>query len=427
MSCALTADYATLPLPLTLTERQALDRLETVIRDGLPTFYAVGEALTTIRNQHLYRTEFRTFEEYCLQKWDIGRASAYRMIDAAEVKDNVSPHGDVPLPTNESQVRALKAAPPDKQADVWNQARATAPDGKVTAKHITQIVQTVMPPAPEPPPAEPTRQISVFIPDNPAPATGFDRLPCEVCDVAMPPDRLIVYDGQHVCADCYAKLTQPTIKDCRACAYHKMMGSPKPGVRIPNGQGKCIRPEGHCDPDIVTGYLNEDGPRVRHPEIVQPASPAPKPDPQPAASGILTSCNFCGAVMAKEQAFMSYDKKQCVRGVICRTCAAQAVHDLLDPTAADVVADVRVTEQAMQADGFGWQQDDRAKIIKAGLRILRVGGRFGMHELMELRPMKSGQHSYSWQIFERFPSQAALKRRITELAKDPNIILENRL
>lgn len=77
-------DLSVLPLLLSVTERQELDHFESVIDQGLPTFYAVADALVAIRNRKLYRAECRTFEEYCLERWNIGRASAYRMIDAAE-------------------------------------------------------------------------------------------------------------------------------------------------------------------------------------------------------------------------------------------------------------------------------------------------------------------------------------------------------
>ena len=46
-----------------------------------------------------------TFEEYCKERWGMNRAHAYRLIDAAEVVNNLSPIGDIPV--NESQARPL--------------------------------------------------------------------------------------------------------------------------------------------------------------------------------------------------------------------------------------------------------------------------------------------------------------------------------
>lgn len=39
--------------------------------------------------------------------------------------------------------------------------------------------------------------------------------------------------------------------DCTKCPWHKGMANKKKGVRIPEGYGKCTRPEGHCNPARV--------------------------------------------------------------------------------------------------------------------------------------------------------------------------------
>jgi len=62
-----------------------------------------------------------------------GRQYAYRLLEAAQVDRRVSPNGDK---LKESHVRELAVAPPDRQAEVYEKAVETAPDGKVTADHI---------------------------------------------------------------------------------------------------------------------------------------------------------------------------------------------------------------------------------------------------------------------------------------------------
>lgn len=52
------------------------------------------------------------------------------------------------------------------------------------------------------------------------------------------------------------------LKDCTLCEMKRALRSRRKGVRIPDGTGKCIRPGGHCDPDIVPGQIGE-GARVR--------------------------------------------------------------------------------------------------------------------------------------------------------------------
>jgi hypothetical protein len=74
---------------------------------GLQTFMEIGEALLEIRDSRLYRANFKTFEEYCRERWKMSKPQAYRLVDAAEVSKNLSPIGDI-QPTHESQVRPLQ-------------------------------------------------------------------------------------------------------------------------------------------------------------------------------------------------------------------------------------------------------------------------------------------------------------------------------
>lgn len=128
-------------LVLTTTEQQELAAYEMAIRDGLDAFYRVGSALAAIRDKRLYRAEFATFEDYCRDKWAISRQRAYQLIDANDVMDNLSTIVD--KPSTESQAREL--APlndqPELQRQVWQQVIETAPEGKVTAAHVREVVE----------------------------------------------------------------------------------------------------------------------------------------------------------------------------------------------------------------------------------------------------------------------------------------------
>lgn len=108
-----------------------LRELETVIERGLNTFVEVGQALLEIRDNRLYKESYSTFEEYCRERWGMERRHAYRLIDAAQVVENVSNWTQI-TPANESQTRPLVGLSPDEQKTVWLQAVETAPNGKVT-------------------------------------------------------------------------------------------------------------------------------------------------------------------------------------------------------------------------------------------------------------------------------------------------------
>jgi len=132
---------------LTTKETAELERLETVIADNLMALYEVGKALLYIRDRKLYRESHRTFEDYCRDKWGMSRDYSYKLIAASEVVDNVD-HG-IQKPTSECQARPLVSLPPEQQQEVWQEAVETAPKGKVTAKHVAEVVEKRTSPAPK--------------------------------------------------------------------------------------------------------------------------------------------------------------------------------------------------------------------------------------------------------------------------------------
>jgi phage N-6-adenine-methyltransferase len=134
---------------LSASEDAELAACEVVIESGLQTFYEVGCALLKIRDGKLYRQTHKTFEDYCRGRWEFSKTHANRLIQSAEVLDNLAPIGV--KPQTESQARELAAVGVhdiDAQRAVWQIALATAPtsgDGKpvVTASHIKSVTQVL--------------------------------------------------------------------------------------------------------------------------------------------------------------------------------------------------------------------------------------------------------------------------------------------
>ena len=154
---------------LAVREVKLLAECEQVIQADIKAFMRVGQALATINNERLYRSEFLSFKEYVAAKWDMAEGSAYRFIDANVVVESIrkllpgtsllgSPIGELDgdiekvleyndaldklLPKNEAQARALTKFKddPDKLLEVWTSALRTAPVGKVTAKHVEKTI-----------------------------------------------------------------------------------------------------------------------------------------------------------------------------------------------------------------------------------------------------------------------------------------------
>jgi len=101
-----------------LSDRR-LAHLEAVIQRYRQDFYAVGKALSEIRNgRHYQKLSFKTFERYVNVRWDMSKSQAYRLIEAFGVIVNLSPIGDI-LPKNEAQARPLTRLDPHSQRNAW--------------------------------------------------------------------------------------------------------------------------------------------------------------------------------------------------------------------------------------------------------------------------------------------------------------------
>jgi hypothetical protein len=125
-----------------------LEQLEGVIQKNIGAFYEVGRALMEIRDKGLYRDVlgYDTFEAYCKGRWDLSRPRAYQLIDAVEVKNNLSTTVDIP----ERQIRPLAKLQPEQQRTAWQKAVETAPEGKVTAAHVSKVVKELTGEQPKP-------------------------------------------------------------------------------------------------------------------------------------------------------------------------------------------------------------------------------------------------------------------------------------
>ena len=118
---------------LNIDESHELERCEVVIKQGLQTFIEVGQALMTIKEKRLYRIGFKTFEDYCVERWSISRPRAFQLIEAANVISGLSTIVDI-LPKTESQTRPLTSLEPEIQKEVWTEVVKTHGDNITAAK-----------------------------------------------------------------------------------------------------------------------------------------------------------------------------------------------------------------------------------------------------------------------------------------------------
>lgn len=120
--------------------QERLDHLETIIAGKQQNFYELGKALNEIKQARLYRLAlYGSFCAYVKARWDMGRAQAYRFINAYQVVKNLSPIGDK-LPGNESQVRPLAKLTPLEQRSTWKRFLATGEE--LTALNINAFIRS---------------------------------------------------------------------------------------------------------------------------------------------------------------------------------------------------------------------------------------------------------------------------------------------
>jgi hypothetical protein len=140
--CEPTSDdgYAWGIVPLNDAEQERLRELEAIVDKGLQPFYEVGQALIEIRDRKLYRQTHKTFEAYCKEKWNLARQTAYQLIGAVKVVENLSAIADK-MPTKESQVRPLTQLPAAQQLEIWQKAVEISPNGTPTAKIVKRLLE----------------------------------------------------------------------------------------------------------------------------------------------------------------------------------------------------------------------------------------------------------------------------------------------
>ena len=124
--------------PLTLDEENERIHLERQVERA---FYQAGLALQLLRDKKLYRSTHNTFQEYCQDRFGFTKRSAYYLIDAVQIVDNLQKSEPMVhiMPTSERQCRALKSLKPSQQQEAWNKAVAQA-KGKVPSSRIVRDV-----------------------------------------------------------------------------------------------------------------------------------------------------------------------------------------------------------------------------------------------------------------------------------------------
>lgn len=103
-----------------------------------------------------------------MNEFNFSQTRVYELLSAAETERNISAMAENDQPIPERQLRPLASLEPETQRKAWQEAKATAPNGKLTAAHVETIVAAHKPPPP------PAREYEAAVPLI-TPPTVLDR------------------------------------------------------------------------------------------------------------------------------------------------------------------------------------------------------------------------------------------------------------
>ena len=110
-----------------------------LIKDATTKVFLIsGKILQNIQKDKKYKESgYATFEEAIEVELGMKKSQAYRLIDAAIAYENLSPIGEILLPTSESQIRPIAKLPIQEQIAVWQEV---AKNKVPTAKEVQEYV-----------------------------------------------------------------------------------------------------------------------------------------------------------------------------------------------------------------------------------------------------------------------------------------------
>ena len=96
-----------------------------------------------LRDKRLYRSTHKTFEDYCQERFGIGRNYVNKRLVFAGLLENLGTR--VPtLPATEKQARPLSKLPtPELQAEAWENAQAASGTDQLSAAVVSHSVELV--------------------------------------------------------------------------------------------------------------------------------------------------------------------------------------------------------------------------------------------------------------------------------------------
>ena len=151
--------------PLTEAETARFKELDQLIYRHSVGYLMVADALKEINAHSLYRTNYKSFDEYCLTRHGFGRQQGQNLVQAATLLERLKPHLEeksINVPVTEGIIRELRRVKDDEQcAQAYVEAvQKAGGDEKVTPKDVRAMVKTMLTPPRDPSETPPPRKTS---------------------------------------------------------------------------------------------------------------------------------------------------------------------------------------------------------------------------------------------------------------------------
>lgn len=122
-------------------EMAELMACEAVIANDWENEVQVGMALIQVRDNKLWRNDYRDFKAYYRVRWAFSHTKVYRLVSAVGIYKNLVQMKDVPKPESEASLRPLIPLTPEQAQQVWQKAAALASGNPITERLVRRAVK----------------------------------------------------------------------------------------------------------------------------------------------------------------------------------------------------------------------------------------------------------------------------------------------
>ena len=127
---------------LTSGERNRLNVFEGRMKDAFMSPFVIGTSLKGIRDEKLFKEEFKSFKDYCEKRWNIKYNRADQLIRASDALENLE--GSEILPANERQIRPLLELGGPLQKQTWDEIVDKSGGKNITGELVKKIVDKIV-------------------------------------------------------------------------------------------------------------------------------------------------------------------------------------------------------------------------------------------------------------------------------------------